>query len=162
MYNLLNLSDEVFELLVNLEELKITFSNFTSNMFKYLLKLKKLSVCGFNKLTFDNIKLLTDLKYLSISYINIRYSNFSNLAHIHHITLYGCPFINDNSETLLPLHLLENLHILSIYESIINFEDLLQLRQLKHLKRLNIYRCKNIKSTDEIKLKEIFPFFNQS
>lgn len=158
IYNLVRLSDNVFIKLFNLEELNITFASFTSTIYKYLPKLKKLSLCGLSTINFSEINILTNLTYLSLCYVKIKYSELKSLSHIRHISFYGCNFTSD--EEVLPLFLLENVQILSIYECTITIEDILPLNQLKCLNKLNIYRCKNIKFDEETQLKKIFPFFN--
>jgi hypothetical protein len=132
IYNLGNLTDEVFDFIPDIEELSITFvGDITDAGIIKLKKIKKISVIGSNKIKGYDYDKLLKLKELNLTYISIPSVNYQFLRNINKITFYSCNM--DGSE----LQFLINTRNIAIYES----HEFYNIDYLYDKDKVCIFRC---------------------
>ena len=149
IYNLYNLTDDIFKNMTDLQCLYITFCNFTDQGILLLKKIKKLRFLNCKNIKGTDFDQLTELNNIEFTYCGPNDDSMYYLKNISDISFYGCNIDGSGFKYL------ENLQVLSIYESPIKDEYLDLLLELKNLKKVNIYRCSLLSKNKKDQFKKI-------
>lgn len=130
-----NLTDELFDVVSTLQDIRVTFGHFTIKGFMKLPNLSSLEVIGWLE-GFAGIETLTKLDSVKFMYTNLTDADFVYFKHIKHIFLYS-----HSSVTGSGLHRLTGAVTLQMYRMPLRDEHLDDIKRLPWLKKVTVYEC---------------------